>query len=137
MVHRTQLLRFYDKCETGDRLLAASNGQEQSEQQSILPYDANIRKEKGAPPRTLRENWVMNMRSLDGLQGLVIAPDAILSMPPQSRFDKVTRPRMRTKGGANHPQGLMFRDPISFASGFMSGTLAMLAFAAVLGVLKW
>jgi hypothetical protein len=139
VIHRTQLLRFYDRCETGDRLLAASNGQEQSEQ-SIPPCDANVQKEKGvAPPRTLRGYWLLkNMRSLDGLQGLVTAPDAILSMTPQSRFDKDTRPMMRqTKGGANYSQGLMFGDRMSFASGFMSGAVAMLAFAAVLGVLKW
>ena len=78
------------------------------------------------------------MRSLVGLQGLVTAPDAILSMPPQSRFDKDTRPRMRQiKGGANYSQEFMFGDRISCASGFVSGALAMLVFAAVLGVLKW
>jgi len=78
------------------------------------------------------------MRSLDGLQGLVTAPDAILSMTPQSRFDKDTRPMMRrTKGGSNNSRGLIFEDRISFASGFMLGAVSMLAFAAVLGVLKW
>ena len=140
MIHRTQLLRFHDKRETGDRLLAASNGQVQSEQQSIPPCDANVQKEKGAaPPRTIREYWLLkNMRSLDGLQGLVTAPDAIFSMTPQSRFDKDARPRMRqTKGGANYSQRFMFGDRISCASGFVSGALAMLVFAAVLGVLKW
>lgn len=142
VIHRTQLLRSYDKYETRDRLLAVSNGQEQSEQQLVPPCDANVQKEKGAtPPRTLRGYWLLkNMRSLDGLQGLVTAPDAILSMTPQSRFDKDTRPMMRqTKGGSNknNSQGLMFGDRTSFASGFLLGALSMLAFAAVLGVLKW
>jgi len=46
VIHRTQLLRSYDKYETGDRLLAASNGQEQSEQQLIPPCDANVQKQQ-------------------------------------------------------------------------------------------
>lgn len=125
--------------ESGDRLLAASDGREQSEEQPISPYDANDQKAKSAPlSRTLRAYWLLkNMRSLDGLPGLSTAPDAILSMTPQSQFDKDIRPMMyHTKGGADHPQGLVFGDRKSFASGFMSGAIGMLAIAAVLGKLK-
>lgn len=78
-----------------------------------------------------------NLRSLDGLPGLVTAPDAILIMTPQSRFDKDTRPMMRrVKGVVGDSQRSVFGDRISFASGFISGAVAMVAFAAVLGKLK-
>lgn len=136
MTHRTQLLRAFDKFETGDRLLAASNGREQFEQQLIPPYDTNDHKEKGATPSrtSLRAYWLLkNMRSLDGLPGLATGPDAILNMTPQSRFDKDTRPMMRhRKEMENGSQELVFGDRLSFASGFMSGAVAMLVFAAIL-----
>lgn len=77
------------------------------------------------------------MRSLDGLPGLVTAPDAIISMIPQSHFDKDTRPMMRhRKDGTDCSQGWMFGDRMSFASGFVSGAIAMFVFAAVLRKLK-
>lgn len=140
MTHRIQLLRALDKFETGDRLLAASNGREQSEQRPIPCCDTNDHKEKGATPSrtSLRGYWLLkNTRSLDGLPGLVTGPDAILSMTPQSHFDKDTRPMMRhKKEKENGSKRLVFGDHISFASGFMSGAVAMLVFAAILGKLK-
>lgn len=121
-------------------MLAVSHNGEQSEQQLTHPCDANDLKAKGAvPPRTsLRGYWLLkNLRSLDGLPGLVTAPDAILIMTPQSRFDKDTRPMMRrVKGVVGDSQRSVFGDRISFASGFISGAVAMVAFAAVLGKLK-
>ncbi|KAG8216418.1 hypothetical protein J3R82DRAFT_6523 [Butyriboletus roseoflavus] len=137
VTHRTQLLRAFDKFESHDRFLATSNGQEQSEQQLTRPCDINDHKEKGAvSPRTsLRGYWLLkNMRSLDGLPGLATAPDAILIITPQSQFDKDTRPRMRhRKGVADVAQEPVFGDRISFASGFIFGAVAMVAFAAVWG----
>ncbi|KAI9568101.1 hypothetical protein HD554DRAFT_818744 [Boletus coccyginus] len=131
VTHRTQLLRFLGKMEDNDRSLAASNGPS---------CDPNLQKGKGAVPyRSLRGYWLLkNMRSLDGLPGLLTAPDIASSLIPQSRFDKHTRPTMRqTKGGVDCSQGFRFGDRIGFASGFMSGAVATLAFAAVLGNLKW
>jgi len=140
VTHRTQLLRFFDKIEDSDRSLAASNGREQSEQPPTPSCDPNLQKEKSAVPyRTLRGYWLLkNMRSLDGLPGLLTAPDAAFSLIPQSRFDKDTRPTLRQiKGGMNCSQGFGLGDRIGFASGFMSGAVATLAFATVLGKLKW
>ncbi|KAG9311772.1 hypothetical protein JVU11DRAFT_8015 [Chiua virens] len=139
VTHRTQLLRFFDKAEEGDRSLAASRDRGQPEQINP-PCDTNDIKQKGAgAPRSLRAYWLLkNMHSLDGLPGLATAPEAILSMTPQSRFDDV-RPTMRQSKGMADEQNFkvfMFGDPISFASGVMFGAVGVLALAAILGKLK-
>ncbi|KAF8434552.1 hypothetical protein L210DRAFT_3410509 [Boletus edulis BED1] len=119
--HRTQLLSHFDKLET-----------EQSEP------DVNDPGSKGAaPPSDLRGYWLLkNIRSLDGLPGLVTAPDAIRSMIPHGRFDKDTRPMKRSRKGVGYLQALVPRDRTSFISGFMSSVVAMLVLVVALGKLK-
>ena len=125
--------------EAGDRSLAASNNRERLEQQFIPPCGIDDLKAKGGPPsRSLRGYWLLkNMRSLDGLTGLVTAPDTILSMTPQSHFDKDVRPMVHHRKGKENYSQRLFGDRINYASGFVSGAIAMLALAALLGKLKF
>ncbi|KAH7922712.1 hypothetical protein BV22DRAFT_1106485 [Leucogyrophana mollusca] len=77
VAHRTQLLRSFDLKETCDRVTDAAASTE--------------RDEKG-----LRAYWVRkNLKSLDGLPGLLTAPDCKIT--PTSNFDRdAPRPMMKT-----------------------------------------
>lgn len=123
-MHRTQLLRLCDKVESVDRMLAASRDQQHPDQEHEPPRATENGDDKELKPQvSLRAYWLLkNMKSLDGLPGLLTAPDAILSMTPQSHFDKDSpRPTLRPNTGVAGAA----RDRKWFVSGFVLGTVTV------------
>lgn len=140
VTHRTQLLRFYDKVEDVDRSLAASCDQQRSDQagDATLARDgsAGAGDKASKPQISLRRYWVVeNMLSLDGLPGLSTAPDAILGMTPQSNFDK-DGPRPMLRRGTEVSNTALGRDHKWFVSGFVLGTVSVLALTILARSLK-
>ena len=135
VMHRTQLLRLADKFESGDRELAASRNRTHSDQGHDLPCATEDANDKGSNPTfSLHKYWLLkNASSLDGLPGLLTAPDAILDMAPQNNFDKdAPRPMLRRSTGVDNTT----RDRRWFASGFVLGAVAVFAITRLAGGLK-
>ncbi|KAG8215713.1 hypothetical protein J3R82DRAFT_7593 [Butyriboletus roseoflavus] len=137
VMHRTQLARISDKVETVDRMLAASRDQQRPDQEEDLPRTTENGDDKESKSQlSLRTYWLLkNKHSLDGLPGLLTAPDAILSMTPQSHFDKDgPRPMLRRNTAVFDT----VRDRKWFVSGAMvsirSGVTASLTVLSVLGL---
>jgi len=89
---------------------------------------------KSLVPCSLQAYWLAeNMCSVDGLTGLVTAPDAALTMTPQSEFDEATpRPRLR-----RDPQvAEAARDRKWLAMGFVLGAVSVFAISRFSGSLK-
>jgi len=124
-MHRTQLQRFAIRAENNSRALAASRDQQGVEKV----------KKSAAVPFTLDEYWLAeNMRSVDGLTGLVTAPDAAISVTPQSEFNEATpRPKMcrDTRQAAETA-----RDRKWLASGFVLGAVSVLTISKLAGSLN-
>lgn len=136
-MHRTQLLRLYDRLETGERALLASRNNQHANQENghANPTENGGDKESAVTPTmTLRKYWLIkNMKSLDGLPGLLTAPDAALEMIPQSNFDKDSaRPMLRhVKGDDKTTQVRSW-----FASGFVLGAVTVFAVTRLVERLK-
>ena len=129
-MHRTQLLRLCDNIENVDRMLAASCDRQQQDREHDVQGEGGDK--ASTPQLSLRAYWLRkNMNSLDGLPGLVTAPDAILSMTPQNNFDKdAPRPMLRhSKEAANTA-----RDRKWFASGFALGAITVFALTRLGGL---
>ena len=135
-MHRTQLLRICDKVENVDRALAAVASQDR--QNLYQERDATLVGDGGGKASTtrlsLRKYWLLkNMNSLDGLPGLLTAPDVILGMPPQSSFDKDSpRPMLRR----NTEIANTARDRKWFTSGFVLGAVTVFAITRLAGGLR-
>ncbi|KAG6334471.1 hypothetical protein ID866_4619 [Astraeus odoratus] len=91
MAHRTQLHRLLDLKENADRAMA------------LLVRDSFGAQRDDIPSNSLRAYWLRkNMKSLDGLPGLLTAPDAIARTIPHNNFDKnAPRPTLRLLGSAD------------------------------------
>jgi len=130
VMQRTQLLRISYNAENRDRTLATSRD---SDRQS---NDATGDDGDEASPfeMSLRAYWLFqNQNSVDGLPGLLKAPDAMLNMTPQSNFDKNSpRPMLRRSTKATNTN----QDRKWFLSGFMLGAVTMLAIIRLGGGLK-
>jgi len=129
-MHRTQLLRICDKVENVDRTLAASRDrQPQDRGHGVLGEGGD---KASTPQLSLRAYRLLkNMNSLDGLPGLLTAPDAILSMTPQSSFDKdAPRPMLRRSTEAANTA----RDRKVFASGLALGAIILFVLSRLVGV---
>ncbi|KAG9310788.1 hypothetical protein JVU11DRAFT_8638 [Chiua virens] len=93
VMHRTQHGRTSDKVESVDRRLAIARatgqGNEEQDDESL----------------SLHKYWLLeNSKSLDGLPGLTTAPEAILEIAPQSKFDKDgPRPMLRRENTTDKP----------------------------------
>lgn len=125
-MHRTQLLRMCDNIETVDRMVAASRDHQRPDQEHDHPHTAENGDDKESKPRlSLRTYWLLkNKNSLDGLPGLLTAPDAVLTMTPQNDFDKnCPRPMLRRSTGVAYTA----RDCKWFVSGIVIGAVTMFA----------
>lgn len=125
VMQRTQLLRICNNAENRDRTLADRQ-----------PHDATEDGSDEASPfqLSLRAYWLLqNKNSVDGLPGLLTAPGAMLSMTPQSNFDKNSpRPMLRrSTEAANTTQVRKW-----FVSGFMLGAVTMFAIVRLGGSLR-
>lgn len=130
VMHRTQLLRMSDKVESMDRALAASRDRQEHDPTG----DGGDRASKDLKPQmTLRSYWLLkNMTSLDGLPGLVTAPDAILGMVPQNNFDRDSpRPMLPVRRSTELANTV--RDFKWLASGFVLGAVAVLTITTLAG----
>ncbi|KIJ63143.1 hypothetical protein HYDPIDRAFT_113718 [Hydnomerulius pinastri MD-312] len=128
VTHRTQLLRSMNKKEDIDRKFASCSDVEKKDSDAV-------------PPGSLRAYWLLkNMRSLDGLPGLLTAPDAIPGVTPQNNFDKdAPRPMLRKNNWGDVTDksgGLVFGDGRSLALGFVLGAVAASALTRALGKLQ-
>lgn len=145
VTQRTQLLRYFDKREAVDRSFASSQQQQQPGSCSDDNCDSEVAPVKGdtVPQGSLRAYWLLkNTHSLDGLPGLLTAPDAIPAATPQSRFDKDgLRPTLRRGDGsdgvgANESGRLVFGDGKSLALGFALGIVTATAISRAFGKLQ-
>lgn len=120
-MHRTQLLRMCDNIENVDRALAASRSRQHQDRE----HDEDGGDKASTPQLSIRAYWLLkNMSSLDGLPGLLTAPDAMLSMTPQSNFDKdAPRPMLRR---STEP-AITARDRKWFGSGIALGAIIVFA----------
>ena len=123
VMHRTQLLRFAAKLEGGDQKLAAS-----CDDPPCGDAETPMR------PTTLRTYWlVKNMRSVDGLPGLLTAPDAVLGMTPLNNFDEdAPRPMLRRGKGGGSAVG----HSTWFISGFALGAVVVFGITRLVHRLK-
>jgi hypothetical protein len=119
-----------DKVEDMDRTLAASRNRQHQDREHDIPGDGGDKASK--PKLSIRAYWLLkNKSSLDGLPGLLTAPDAILSMTPQSNFDKdAPRPMLRRSTEFANTA----RDCKWFASGFALGVVIVFALTRLVGV---
>lgn len=126
MTHRTQLLRLAALREKADR-------------DNPLALCDNPGSQVDPPQNSIRAYWLRkNLKSLDGLPGLLTAPDAIAYIIPQNNFDKDT------------PRGPMFKDVVEgsdknmcdaivkdhekvLALGFLLGAITVTAFTQIIG----
>ncbi|KAF8552676.1 hypothetical protein OG21DRAFT_1511162 [Imleria badia] len=133
VMHRTQHLRLSNMVENAERALAAVRNQHNPDQEHNASLvrgggEASIRQ------TSLRKYWLLeNKNSVDGLPGLLTAPDAMLVMPPQSNFDK-DGPRPMLRRGTNVPS--IGPDRKSFVFGFMLGAVIVFAITKFAGGLK-
>ncbi|KIK94930.1 hypothetical protein PAXRUDRAFT_827504 [Paxillus rubicundulus Ve08.2h10] len=146
VTQRTQLLHYFDKSEAIDRSFASS--QKQQQPSSCKDHDnceSEVAPVKGetVPQGSLRAYWLLNnTHSLDGLPGLLTAPDAILTATPQSHFDKDgLRPTLhrgdRLSGVSPNESGrLAFGDGKSLALGFALGIVTATAITRAFGKLQ-
>ncbi|KAF8129772.1 hypothetical protein EV363DRAFT_1336472 [Boletus edulis] len=141
VMHRTQLHRMVDKIEDVDRarVLVASDRQPPEQAHGTVPGAGNDdgageKPELSKPRLSLRTYWLLkNMKSLDGLPGLVTAPGAILRMTPQNNFDRDTpRPMVHRRTQVASTA----RDRKWFASGFVLGAVTVFALTRLAGSLK-
>lgn len=120
VIHRTQLLRFMalqEKAERDNALLRDKTGCQMD-----------------PPKNSLRAYWLRkNMKSLDGLPGLLTAPDAIVDDIPQNNFDKdAQRPTLDVVRGNNKDRHGKDREK-ALALGFVVGAITATAFTQILG----
>lgn len=140
-MHRTQLLRLYDRIENVDREQVASHDAQHSdhghESHDVPSITTDGDKKESKPPLSLRTYWLWkNMSSLDGLPGLLTAPDAILYMAPQSNFDKDgARPMLRDLRRSKEVDNTA-RDRKWFAPGFVMGAVTIFAITRIVESLK-
>ncbi|KAG6372086.1 hypothetical protein JVT61DRAFT_8799 [Boletus reticuloceps] len=127
-----------DKIEDVDRALALVASDRQPPEQAV-PVAGNDdgageKPELSKPRLSLRTYWLLkNMKSLDGLPGLVTAPGAILGMAPQKNFDRDTpRPMVHRRTQVASTA----RDRNWFASGFVLGAVTVFALTRLAGSLK-
>ncbi|KIJ07289.1 hypothetical protein PAXINDRAFT_103021 [Paxillus involutus ATCC 200175] len=133
VTQRTQLLRYFDKREAVDRSFASS--QQQPGSCSDDNCDSEVAPAKGetVPQGSLRAYWLLkNTHSLDGLPGLLTAPDAIPTATPQSHFDKGgLRPTLRRGDESGR---LVFGSlALGFALGIVTATAITRAFGKLQG----
>ena len=111
-------------------MLAASRDRQQQDRE----HDEGDSGDKASTPQvSLRAYWLLeSMNSLDGLPGLLTAPEAILGMAPQSiGFDKdAPRPMLRRSTKAADTA----RDRKWFVSGFALGAIIVFALTRLAGV---
>lgn len=127
-MHRTQLQRFSTRAENKGRAFDASRDQLGADQ-------GGDKVKKSVIPGSLHEYWLAeNMRSMDGLMGLVTALDAALRVTPQSEFDQATpRPKLRRRDTQVVKAA---RDRKLLASGFVLGVVSVFAISKLAGSLK-
>lgn len=124
VMHRTQLSRMVNNIENVERELAASRNRD-----TTSAGDGGAGDKSSKLKVSLRTYWLSkNMRSLDGLPGLLTAPDAVFSLTPQNNFDKDSpRPTLRR----NTEVANTARDRKWFVSGVVLGAVIVFALNAL------
>ncbi|KAI6134787.1 hypothetical protein EV401DRAFT_1105434 [Pisolithus croceorrhizus] len=128
VAHRTRLHRFSEMKERVDRAHALPPDSENLDVQQI-----------NVPSNSLREYWLRNnMKSLDGLPGLLTAPDALVRIAPQNNFQSTTMSgALRGCGTSNKESHVIFKHPEkTFILGFFLGAVAVAAYTMILGKIE-
>lgn len=125
VAHRTRLHRFSDGRERVDRAHALPADSEDVDAQQI-----------NVPPNSLREYWLKNnMSSLDGLPGLLTAPDAIARIVPRNNFQKTPMLTLhdtsRTSNKDGH--GIVQHPEKALVLGFFLGAFTVITITRILG----
>lgn len=128
VAHRTRLHRFNETKERVDRAHALPPDSEDLDVQQI-----------DVPSNSLREYWLRNnTKSLDGLPGLLTAPDAITRIAPRNNFQSTTMPgTLRDLDTSNKGGHVVVKHPDkAFILGFFLGAIAVTACSKILGKME-
>ncbi|KAI6007863.1 hypothetical protein EDC04DRAFT_928616 [Pisolithus marmoratus] len=128
VANRTRLHRFSEAKERVDRAHALPPDSENLDAQQI-----------NVPPNSLREYWLReNTKSLDGLPGLLTAPDAIARFPPPNNFQSTSTPGMLCdqRNSSKRSYDIVKHPDKAFILGFFLGIATATVFTKILGKME-